>query len=67
MNDIMMAGAHKIKQVRVFQKGVEGSPLLFEDIDSWRIGYNGILVIKGENYTDVLSQDCWNRIVVNEE
>ena len=67
VNDIMMAGVHKIKYVHVYQKGVDGSPMIFDDVDSWRVGYNGILVIKGKKYTEVLSPDMWNRIVVNEE
>ena len=66
-HSIMMAGIHKIKFVHVYQKGVDGSPMVFEDVESWRIGYNGILVIKGKKWTEVLAPDMWNRVSVNEE
>ncbi len=67
IHKIMMAGVRKIKTVHVYQKGVDGSPMIFNDVDAWRVGYNGILVIKGKKYTEVLSPDMWNRVVVSEE
>ena len=66
MSEIMMAGVRKVKVILVYLKGVEGEPMLYENVESWRVGYNGILVVKGKDWTEVLSPDMWNRICVNE-
>ena len=63
----MVAGTRKIQSVVVYPKGVEGSPETFENVDSWRVGYNGILVMKGKDWTEVLAPDLWNRIQVIEK
>lgn len=65
-NDIMIAGARKEYTVTVHAKGVEGNPEIFENVESWRIGYNGILTLTGDGWTEIMSLDIWNRIHVVE-
>jgi hypothetical protein len=64
--DIMIAGARKTYTVTVYMKGVEGSSEVYDDVTSWRIGYNGILTLQGNGWTDIMSMDIWTRIIVRE-
>ena len=65
-NNILMAGV-KVEYIHVYMKGVAGSPEVYKDVVSWRVGYNGILVIRGKGWTDVLAADIWNRIFVSDD
>lgn len=65
--DIMLAGAHKVSSIIVHMKGVAGAIETFTNVKSWRLGYNGILTIDGDKWTEILSEDQWDRITVSEE
>lgn len=59
--DIMEAGG-KTSEIVITQKGVAGSPLVYIDADSWRLGYNGILTVEIDNVTEMHSKDEWDHI-----
>jgi hypothetical protein len=66
MSKVMEAGARKISMLAVKRKGVDGMIDEYSDVKSWRLGYNGILTVKGDKYTEVYSLDEWDHISVTE-
>ena len=61
-NKDIMADGKKSDPITVYPKGVGGSPELFEDVQSWRLGYNGILIIELPGETEIFAPEVWNRI-----
>lgn len=59
--DIMEAGA-KTSQIIVARRGVAGNDMEYTDVDSWRLGYNGILTIKMGGVTEIHSAEEWLHI-----
>lgn len=59
--DIMEAGG-KTSEIVIDQKGVAGNQLTYAQVDSWRLGYNGIMTVKVGNVTEIHAEDTWDHI-----
>jgi len=65
MSNILFGGG-RAQIVTVLPNATHAKEQTYEDVHYWKVAYNGILVIRGADYTTVMAPEEWKKFHVED-